>query len=128
MKQDIATRNDIDTLVKEFYNKLFADDLLKEIFENTVATHLEKHLEKVADFWDGILLDANVYRGNVVEKHYDINKKFNLDKAAFNQWLQLWITTIDDLFVGERAEMAKKRAQSIADIMHYKLEYVKNLS
>lgn len=127
MKQDITTRTDIDTLVKVFYDKLLADDLLKEIFEKTVVAHLEIHLEKVADFWDSILLDANNYRGNVVEKHFDINKLFNLDKAAFDRWLLHWKNSVDELFEGEKAEMAKSRAQSIADIMHYKLDYIKQL-
>lgn len=124
MKPDITERSDIDNLVKLFYDKLFEDELLKIIFEKLVRHKLDEHLSVVADFWDSILLDANNYRGNVTEKHFDANKQFPLTKTEFDRWLQLWKQTVDELFVGEKAEVAKFRAQSIADIMQYKLEYI----
>lgn len=124
MRRDISTRKDIDTLVKVFYDKLLQDDLLKPIFEKMVLSNLEEHLKTIADFWDSILLDANNYRGNVTEKHFEVDKQFPLSKTEFDRWLQYWNATIDGLFVGEKAEMAKFRAQSIADIMQYKLEFV----
>ena len=117
MKYDITTRQDIDSLVKIFYDKLLQDDLLKSIFEKMVLPNLEEHLKIIADFWDSILLDANNYRGNVTEKHFEVDKQFPLSKTEFDRWLLHWNTTIDELFIGEKAEMAKQRAQSIADIM-----------
>ena len=124
MKQDISIRKDIDTLVKLFYDKLLQDDLLKPVFEKMVLPNLEEHLKTIADFWDSILLDANNYRGNVTEKHFEVDKQFPLSKIEFDRWLLHWNATIDDLFIGEKADMAKQRAQSIADIMQYKLEFV----
>ncbi len=124
MKNDISTRRDIDILVKTFYDKLLQDDLLQTIFRQTVLQDLENHLKTIADFWDSILLDANNYRGNVTEKHFSVDKQFPLDQPEFNQWLFLWKQTIDELFEGEKAEMAKFRAQSIADIMLYKLDFI----
>ncbi|MDD0858769.1 hypothetical protein NHF46_15535 [Arthrobacter alpinus] len=32
----------------------------------------------------------------------------------FNRWLQLWTSTVDELFAGEKAEMAKVQAHQIA--------------
>lgn len=125
MKTDITTRNDIDILVKKFYDKLLADDLLQELFQKTVLQHLEPHLKLVADFWDSILLDADNYRGNVIEKHFNLDKKFPINKPEFDRWLSHWNSTIDELFSGEKADMAKFRANSIADIMQYKLEYIR---
>lgn len=124
MKHDITAREDINTLVKQFYNKLLQDDLLKTIFEKTVLSHLDEHLKTIADFWDSILLDADNYRGNVTEKHFEVDKQFKLSKIEFDRWLFHWKATIDELFTGEKAEMAKFRAQSIADIMQYKLEFI----
>lgn len=124
MKQDISTRNDIDKLVKHFYDKLLSDSILQQIFINTVLSDLDKHLTKIADFWDSILLDADIYRGNVTEVHINLDKKFRLNEIEFNQWLFHWKNSVDELFEGEKAELAKFRAQSIADIMQYKLQYL----
>jgi hemoglobin len=124
IKSDIETRQDIDKLVSLFYDRLLSDNELKYIFQQTVVPHLAAHLTLIADFWDGILLDANIYRGNVPEKHIALDKKFPLRKEAFNSWLRLWKESIDELFEGEKADLAKTRAQSIADIMEYKLEYL----
>lgn len=124
MKPDISTRQDIDTLVKIFYDKLLQDELLHIIFEQTVLSHLEQHLTIIANFWDSILLDADVYRGNVTEKHIALDQRFPLKEQEFNRWLFLWKETVDTLFEGDKAEMAKFRAQSIADIMQYKIDYV----
>ena len=66
MKSDITSRRDIETLVKLFYDKLLQDVAVKNIFEETVLQHLESHLKTIADFWDSILLDADNYRGNVL--------------------------------------------------------------
>jgi len=125
MKYDITTRNDIDNLVQSFYNKLLQDDLLHIIFEKMVLPNLEEHLKTIADFWDSILLDANNYRGNVTEKHFELDKQFPLSKTEFDRWLLHWNTTIDELFFGEKANIAKQRAQSIADIMQYKLDFIR---
>jgi hemoglobin len=40
-----------------------------------------------------------------------------LEKIHFDRWLQLFHATLDELFEGEIAENAKKRAASIARIM-----------
>ena len=125
MKTDITSRNDIDILVKTFYDKLLQDDLLQNIFKKLVVPNLEEHLKTIADFWDSILLDANNYRGNVTEKHFEVDKQFPLNKNEFDRWLMYWNTTIDELFVGEKADMAKFRARSIADIMQYKLDFIR---
>ncbi len=124
MKQDITTREDIDILVKLFYDKLLSDIHLQNIFQQTVLIHLEVHLKTIADFWDSILLDADIYRGNVTEKHIALNKRFPFTKNEFEQWLYLWEKTVDELFYGEMAEKAKFRAKSIADIMSYKMDYI----
>ena len=124
MKHDIQTREDLFSLVKLFYEKLFADELLQSIFIDVAKIHLEEHLPILVDFWDSILLDGDSYRRNQMDKHMDLNKKVTLEKKHFDQWLVLWNQSIDELFDGERAEHAKFRAKSIADIMVYKLDYI----
>ncbi len=124
MKHDIQTRDDLSVLVKTFYEKLFADELLQTIFIDVAKVKLEEHLPILVDFWDSILLDGDSYRRNQMEKHTELNKKFRLERQHFDQWIFLWNQTIDELFAGERAEHAKFRAKSIADIMSYKIDYL----
>ncbi|HUM52725.1 MAG TPA: group III truncated hemoglobin [Chitinophagales bacterium] len=124
MKHDIQTRDDLYLLVKTFYEKLFADELLKTIFIDVAKIKLEEHLPILVDFWDSILLDGDTYRRNQMEKHTELNKRFRLEKQHFDQWIFLWNQTIDELFIGEKAEHAKFRAKSIADIMSYKMDYL----
>ncbi len=126
MQKDISTRHDIDQLIALFYKKLLEDTMLQYIFRETVLEHLQIHLHTVADFWDSILLDANNYRGNVTEKHIALDRKFPLSEDLFNRWLELWKESINELFEGEKAEIAKTRAQSMADIMLYKIKYLHN--
>lgn len=123
--RDIETKEDIDELVKLFYDKLFEDDLLKEIFEKTVRPHLEKHLDMVSLFWDSILLDIFEYKNNVIEKHISADRLFTFKKREFDRWLLLWKASVDELFKGEKAELAKSRTTSIADLMLYKLEFIR---
>ena len=123
--RDIETKEDIDELVKLFYDKLFEDDLLKEIFENTVRDHLDKHIDLVSQFWDSILLDIFEYKNNVIEKHISADRLFTLKKREFDRWWLLWKASVDELFKGEKAELAKSRAASIADLMLYKLEFIR---
>jgi hemoglobin len=44
-----------------------------------------------------------------------------LKKAHFDQWLFLFNETINQLFIGEKAEMAKQRAAVIAWTINSKL-------
>ena len=124
MKNDIIIRKDIDLLVKLFYDNLLQDDLLQTLFQKTILSHLDKHLNTIADFWDSLLLDGDVYRGNPMDKHLSLNQQFPLGKEEFDRWLLLWKESVDELFIGGKAEHAKQRAQSIADIMLYKIDFL----
>ncbi len=124
MKQDISNRNDIEQVIILFYKLTFEDERLGKIFKEISPLHLETHIPLVTDFWEGILLDAANYRGNVTEKHFDTNKRTPLTKADFDLWYYYWEQAVNTLFEGELAEKAKFRARSIADIMSYKMDYL----
>ena len=59
-------------------------------------------------FWETILLNNHVYKSNAMQVHYDIKKKYPLQKKHFDAWLQLFNTTIDELFEGEKPCWQKK--------------------
>jgi hemoglobin len=122
MKVDISSRGDIEKMVLQFYEKVKADKTIGFIFKEVVQMNWEKHIPVIVDFWETILLDNPVYTKNAMEVHYDLNKKIPLQKEHFNSWVHLFTTTVDDLFEGKIATLAKTRAKSIAAVMLFKME------
>jgi hemoglobin len=122
MKADINSRADIEKMLLQFYEKVKADETIGFIFTEVVKMDWEKHIPVIADFWETILLDNPVYTKNAMAVHFDLNKKVPLKKEHFNSWLLLFTETVDDLFEGKVATLAKTRAKSIAGIMLLKME------
>jgi hemoglobin len=121
MKKDIAARADIENLINAFYTKVKADKTIGFIFNDVIKVNWEHHTPIIVDFWETILLDNPVYNKNAMAVHYDINKKVPLQKDHFDQWIYLFTTTVDELFEGKIAELAKTRAKSIGSIMLSKM-------
>ena len=126
MKKDITTRADIDTLINVFYEKVKLDNTIGFIFTEVVPINWAHHIPVIVDFWESILLDNPVYKKNAMEVHYDLNKKVPLQKEHFESWMQLFASTIDELFEGRIANSAKVRAQSIASVMLFKMSNANN--
>jgi hemoglobin len=120
-RKDIENRNDIKKLVDEFYKKVLEDETIGYIFNDVVKINLEKHMPLMYDFWETTLFHKAVYKGNPMKIHMKLNEKEALTKAHFNQWLALFNETVDELFYGEKAELAKTRALSIATVMQFKI-------
>lgn len=121
MKKDIENIDDIKLLVDSFYKKVIPDKTIGYFFTEVVKFDWEVHLPVMYSFWDSILFGTMNYKGNPMIKHIEMNKKENLHKEHFDQWMKLWGETIDELFVGEKANEAKKRAGSIGQLMQYKI-------
>ncbi|MFQ4147256.1 group III truncated hemoglobin [Arthrobacter sp. LAPM80] len=117
-RRDIADRADLVLLVERFYTSAFADDLIGHIFTDVVHMDLAGHMPIMADFWQTVLFKAGLYNRNALKVHFDINAKEPLTLEHFNRWLKLWTATVDDLFAGEKAELAKAQAHVIAGSMH----------
>ena len=126
MKEDIRSRNDIERLVIHFYEKVKPNPVIGFIFTKLIKIDWEHHIPLIADFWETILLDNPVYKKNAMEVHYELHKKIPLQKIHFDTWLQLFNTTVDELFEGTIADLAKKRAKSIADVMQFKMNGMKS--
>lgn len=120
-KKDITTRADIENLIVQFYELVKKDPTIGFIFTGAVPINWEHHIPLIVDFWETILLDNMVYKKNAMEVHYNLNKKIPLKKEYFSQWLLLFCTTVDELFTGKIATLAKTRATSIAAVMEFKM-------
>ncbi len=118
---DIESRADIEKLIISFYEKVKLDATIGFIFNEVVAMDWPHHIPVIVDFWETILLDNPVYKKNAMEVHYDLNKKVALKKEHFTSWLYLFTSTIDELYEGKIATLAKTRAESIAAVMLFKM-------
>ena len=121
---DIQTRKDIELLVKEFYSKVQKTEMLGYIFDEVIKIDWEHHIPILVDFWETILLDKLSYHNNTMGIHFDVNRKIKLEPIHFSTWLSLFDSTVDEYFEGEKADLAKKRAHSIADLMQFKMEQI----
>jgi len=118
---DIGSRKDIELLVTGFYDKVIKDPTIGFIFNDIMKVKWETHLPVMYDFWETILLNETRYSGNTMGIHFEINRKIKLEEKYFNRWMELFTLTVDELYQGEIADMAKKRAQSIAAVMLFKM-------
>jgi hemoglobin len=124
MKPDIASRDDIDLLMAQFYGKAMSDPEIGHFFTEVVQLDLEHHLPVIGDFWESHLFGAGLYARhgrNPLQIHAAMSRKVPLRRPHFQRWLKLFTETIDESFAGIRAEFLKQRGQAIAGRM---LEFV----
>jgi hemoglobin len=119
---DIERREDCERLVREFYARALADPIIGWIFVDVVRLDVEAHVPRIASFWETILLGARSYRGGAFAPHAALNAQVPLRAGQFERWLWLWSGTVDDLFAGERAELAKAHAQRVARAFSARLQ------
>lgn len=115
MKKDIQNRGDIFTLVSVFYGKVRENEEIGHFFNKTI-TDWPAHLEKLTDFWETNLFMVSNFYGNPVKAHKEVDRKFghSIEQKHFGEWLNMWFATIDELFEGQRADIAKNRARNMA--------------
>ncbi|RCS27678.1 group III truncated hemoglobin [Polaribacter sp. WD7] len=127
MRVDISSREDIKFIITKFYNELLGDPKMFPFFKNIVAdNHLQSHIEVITNFWSDILLDTAVYSNNVMKKHLDQNAFTRFKKQHFTIWISYLFATIDNYFEGQKCNLMKNRATSIATVMQLKMNVYEN--
>ena len=119
---DIETREDCERLVRAFYGKALEDPIIGWLFVDVAHLDLEAHVPQITSFWETILLGAQSYSGGAFRPHAALNAKARLRAGHFERWLALWRATVDELFAGPRAELAKAHATRVARAFHGRLE------
>lgn len=125
MKQDITNRTDLTLLMEAFYSKALTDETIGYFFTEVVQLSMEKHLPLIVDFWDSVLFDAGIYKGNAINVHQQLHEKSPFRAEHFSRWIALFYETVDGLFEGDNAIKIKQRASSIATVMTIKTVYGK---
>ncbi len=120
-KRMLDNREAIQLLVESFYIKVKQDDLLAPIFNNVEYFDWDTHIPVMVNFWETVLLDANTYKGNTMQKHISLHQKTPLSTELFNRWKELFYATLDEHFEGPGVTEAHKRVESIGGLMMFKL-------
>jgi hemoglobin len=119
---DIADRNDIQTLVDGFYAKALNDPVIGFLFTEVAKIDLPTHLPKLYNFWEMVLLGGQGYQGSPLIPHFHLHLRHPLERAHFVRWLELFHQTVDEHFAGPVAELAKARAERIAQNFHARIQ------
>ncbi|GAA4271360.1 group III truncated hemoglobin [Aquimarina gracilis] len=118
--KDIENRADIEFLMRSFYKEAFNDSAIGEFFTKIAKLDLEEHLPHITDFWEQQLFRKGDYKKNVLQIHKGLSEKKSFEKLHFERWLFLLDKTVDQNFEGEKANLIKTRALSIATVMQLK--------
>lgn len=121
MKKDIKTQADVQLLVDTFYEKVKADPVIGPVFTEQFQVNWDRHLQTMYDFWGNAIFFTGNYTGNPIASHRRMHKKYPFQPGHFQAWLSLFTTTVDELFEGEKALLAKQRALSISTVMRIKV-------
>ena len=116
--RDIETREDLETLLAEFYRIATTDEEIGHHFDDL---DLKTHLPVIADFWEKILFGNPVYFGNPLVVHQILHEKARLTLSNFQRWVEIFTRTVDRLFAGKTADAAKLRAKMIAHSLNQNL-------
>jgi len=119
--KDLENIKDVEFLVDEFYQKVVVDELIGKFFTIVVNFEWEVHIPIMVSFWETVLFGKASYKGNPMVKHVELNKLSKLEPVHFERWLKLWKETVNENFIGEKAQEAVTKAETIAKLMESKL-------
>lgn len=124
VKKDLETREDVSRLVRTFYDRVRQDEMLGPIF-NGIVQDWESHFEKLTDFWQGNLFFfvKTKYTGDPKSAHQRMDAAIGHQTTMehFGRWINLWVATVDELYEGEKASLAKNQARKMATFLFLKI-------
>jgi len=121
-KSDISNKADVKIFVDAFYDKVRKDSTIGPVFAAVIqGDSWGLHLERMYSFWHSVLFGQPDYRGNPFSKH----RNLPIEARHFNRWIDLFTSTIDEHFSGDRADDAKRRAVTMGKMFESKLAYLR---
>lgn len=99
----------IEQLVRGFYDRVRADDLIGPVFNKRISDW-EPHLEKMFAFWESVALGTGRYEGAPMRQHINLP----VSKEHFDRWLSLFEQTAQSVCPPDVAEYFAVRAWRIA--------------
>jgi hemoglobin len=99
----------IELLVRSFYTKVRADEMLGPIFDARIA-NWEPHLAQMCAFWSSVALMSGRYHGAPMPKHLPLP----VDAEHFDRWLALFEATAAEVCPPAARAHFVERARRIA--------------
>jgi len=112
----------IERLVRGFYDRVRADDLLGPVFNDRI-TDWEPHLRRMFAFWSSVALHSGVYHGDPMSKHAVLP----VDARHFDRWLTLFAETAESLCPPPAARLFIDRSQRIARSLEMGIAYARGV-
>lgn len=121
MKKDIQSAKDIEKLIDLFFDKIKKDAVLAPYFTEYFSVNWEKHLLAMTAFWENVIFFKGSYTGNPMSTILHLHKLFPITDLRFEQWLNFFTSSVNELFKGDNAELIKQKATRIAKVMKTKI-------
>ena len=102
---DIESKEDIKLVVDLFYKRVMDNPVLAPVFKENIKDW-DKHLERMYNFWETLLLNKTSYHGSPFSAHANLP----IDKSHVDAWVGLFSDIIDENFKGRAANQAKNFA------------------
>lgn len=102
----------IDRLVRGFYARVRADEVLSPVFA-AVVEDWEPHLQRMCAFWSSVALMSGRYHGQPMARHLPLP----IHAAHFDRWLELFEEAARELCppaaAGHFVMLARRIAESL---------------
>jgi hemoglobin len=108
----LATDDQIETLVATFYARIRTDAELGPIFMAAIGEDWTAHLKTMCDFWSSVMNTTGRYKGKPIPAHVKLP---GIEPRHFERWLKLFAETAHGLFGAELAAQFMERAERIAE-------------
>jgi hemoglobin len=119
-KKPLQTKEDLERLVTVFYDRVRQDELIGPIFNDVAKVNWDEHIPKIQNFWESLLFGAENYQGRPFPPHIPLDLK----PEHFQRWLSLFFHTVDELFIGQKADEIKMRALNIGRNFLANIEHI----
>lgn len=114
----IGGRENLLNLLKHFYADVRQHEVIGPIFIAKIQDW-PAHLEKIADFWSGLIGGSVKYPGGLMAKHMSLG----IGEEHFEAWLGLWGHTCRAHLPETEAAEMMQRAEMIGQRMRGMLQY-----
>ncbi len=122
-KRPLTDEYDIEVLIDVFYTKVLRHKELSVFFSDAVK-NWEYHKKRFVQFWSAQILFTDTYDGGTpLPQHVEIDRKYGgkFKKEHFDAWTNIWVETVNELYVGEKAELAKETGENMARNIYMKM-------
>jgi truncated hemoglobin YjbI len=116
-KSDIASFEDVQTVVNRQYEQLIADPQTGRHFK---VLNFEEHLPRIYNFWSfilGIDPENHAYKGSAFEPHTHMS----LTHRDFNDWQRFLKIAVEEKYEGPTASLMLQKAEQLGKMFEYKL-------